>query len=188
VRTTNRRDFSLAPFGQTVLDLLHASGVQTVSVGKVDELFAGRGLSAMHHSRTNAAGIECIVEQAKNLKEGLIFANLGDFDTMYGHRNDPAGFAKALESFDAAIPAIQGTLQNGDLLIITADHGNDPVMPSTDHSREYVPLLCSFAGRSEGANLGIRKTFSDVGKTVAQFFGIRETLPGTSFLDLVRVG
>ena len=187
VRTTNRRDFSIAPFGQTVLDLLHASGVQTVSVGKVDDLFDGRGLSAMHHTRTNAAGIDCIVEQAKNLKEGLIFANLGDFDTMYGHRNDPAGFAKALESFDAAIPAIQGTLQRGDLLIITADHGNDPVMPSTDHSREYVPLLCSFTGRREGANLGIRKTFSDVGKTVAQFFGIREAFPGTSFLDLVRV-
>ena len=105
---------------------------------------------------------------------------------MYGHRNDPAGFAKALESFDAAIPGIQETMRNGDLLIITADHGNDPVMPSSDHSREYVPLLCSFAGRKVGASLGIRKTFSDVGKTVAQFFGIPDQLPGTSFLDFVR--
>jgi phosphopentomutase len=185
-RTTNRKDFSLSPPGTTVLDELLALGVETVSVGKVDDLFAGRGISTMHHTRTNGEGIACIVSEAKKLGGGLIFANLGDFDTLYGHRNDPAGFAKALEVFDDSLPDIRATLRKDDLLIITADHGNDPVMPSTDHTREYAPLLCLCSARETGADLGIRRTFSDVGKTIAQYFGLRDNLPGTSFLDAVR--
>jgi phosphopentomutase len=119
----------------------------------------------------------------------LFFANLGDFDTLFGHRNDPAGFAGALERFDTSLPGILATIEKGDLLIITADHGNDPVSPSTDHSREYVPLLCYAPGGAEsatsGVNLGTRETFADVGKTVADYFGVPNALAGTSFLRAV---
>ena len=110
------------------------------------------------------------------------FANLVDFDTLYGHRNDPAGFAKALEAFDVELPAILETIGEGDLLILTADHGNDPVTPSTDHSREYVPLVCYAPSGKSGVNLGTRSTFADIGKTVVEYFGVRNSLDGTSFL------
>jgi phosphopentomutase len=187
-RTTNRKDFSLPPRGETLLDVLHAAGVRTVSIGKVDDLFEGRGLAEMHHSKTNEEGIAEIIRAASGAQRGLFFANLGDFDTLFGHRNDPRGFAGALERFDAGLPGILGTIKEGDLLIITADHGNDPVSPSTDHSREYVPLLCYAPGGASGARLGTRETFADVGKTVAGYFGVPNTLAGTSFLSAVRPG
>ena len=182
VRTTNRRDFSLAPGGETVLDLLHRAGVPTTSIGKVDDLFAGRGLSAMHHAKSNEEEIAEILRLAREGSGGLFFANLGDFDTLYGHRNDPRGFAAALEQFDAALPGILSLVGADDLLIITADHGNDPVSTSTDHAREYVPLLCYAPGRGSGVSLGTRASLADVGKTVAEFFGVPNTLAGTSFL------
>ena len=182
VRTTNRRDFSLAPGGETVLDLLHRAGVPTTSIGKVDDLFAGRGLSAMHHAKSNEEEIAEILRLAREGSGGLFFANLGDFDTLYGHRNDPRGFAAALEQFDAALPGILSLVGADDLLIITADHGNDPVSTSTDHAREYVPLLCYAPGRGSGISLGTRASLADVGKTVAEFFGVPNTLAGTSFL------
>jgi len=182
VRTTNRRDFSLTPGGETVLDLLHRAGVPTTSIGKVDDLFAGRGLAAMHHAKSNEEGIAEILRLAGEGSGGLFFANLGDFDTLYGHRNDPRGFAAALEKFDAALPGILSLVGADDLLIITADHGNDPVSTSTDHAREYVPLLCYAPGRRSGVALGTRESLADVGKTVAEFFGIPNTLAGASFL------
>lgn len=182
VRTTNRRDFSLAPGGETVLDLLHRAGVPTTSIGKVDDLFAGRGLSAMHHAKSNEEEIAEILRLAREGSGGLFFANLGDFDTLYGHRNDPRGFAAALEQFDAALPGILSLVGADDLLIITADHGNDPVSTSTDHAREYVPLLCYAPGRGSGVSLGTRASLADVGKTVAEFFGVPNALAGTSFL------
>jgi phosphopentomutase len=185
-RTTNRRDFSLPPSGKTLLDILQRAGVRTASIGKVDDLFDGRGLGDMHHSKTNEEGIAEIIRAASGAQEGLFFANLGDFDTLYGHRNDPPGFAAALERFDSALPGILATISDGDLLIITADHGNDPVSASTDHSREYVPLLCYAPGGASGAHLGTRETFADVGKTIAEYFGISNTLAGTSFLREVR--
>lgn len=184
-RTTNRRDFSLSPPSPTVLDILNAAGIETVSVGKVDDLFAGRGLSKKVHTKSNAEGIECIVSEASRMKSGLIFANLVDFDTLYGHRNDPQGFAVALEAFDRELPKILETIGTGDLLALTADHGNDPVTPSTDHSREYVPLLCFSKSKSMGINLGTRSTFADVGKTMADFFGVENSLAGSSFLGQV---
>ncbi len=187
-RTTNRRDFSLPPGGETLLDVLHGAGVRTVSIGKVDDLFEGRGLAEMHHTKTNEEGIAEIIRAASGPQRGLFFVNLGDFDTLFGHRNDPPGFAGALERFDAGLPGILGTMEKGDLLIITADHGNDPVSPSTDHSREYVPLLCYAPGGASGARLGTRETFADVGKTVAEYFGVPNTLAGTSFLSAVRAG
>lgn len=183
-RTTNRKDFSLAPEGTTVLDLLTDAGIRTVGVGKVDDLFDRRGLTETHHSKTNGEGVAAIVRYAREMESGLLIANLGDFDTLYGHRNDPTGFAAALEAFDGAIPSILETADPGDVFIMTADHGNDPVMPSTDHSREYVPLLAYRGdGRGRGIDLGIRGTFADLGKTVADFFALTNSLAGTSFLQ-----
>ena len=185
-RTKNRRDFSLIPPADTLLDLLEQSGVPTIGVGKIDDLFAGRGLKDSFHSRTNAEGIDWIIRKSKEITSGFVIANLGDFDTLYGHRNDPRGFAAALEAFDRSLPSIEETIGPGDMLILTADHGNDPVAPSTDHSREYVPLLCRAASRGQGVNLGTRATFADVGKTAAEFFGLSNSLEGKSFLSLVN--
>ncbi|MEW6511761.1 MAG: phosphopentomutase [Bacteroidota bacterium] len=184
-RTTNRRDFSLAPPAPTVLDLLADDGVETVSVGKVDDLFAGRGLTSTNHTTSNEEGVKALIREGKKQRNALLFANLVDFDTLYGHRNDPKGFAAALEKFDEALPAIAETIGEHDLLMITADHGNDPVTPSTDHSREYVPLLAYSASRKKGNALGTRASFADVGKTIAEFFGLRTSLAGESFLPQV---
>jgi phosphopentomutase len=186
VRTTNRKDFSLDPPELTLLDILQSHGFETAGVGKVDDLFANRGLQSSRHTRTNADGVTELVVRASRMKQGFIFANLGDFDTLYGHRNDPRGFARALEEFDAVLPSIVETLCPGDVLILTADHGNDPVTPSTDHSREYVPLLCFSPGRGQGRDLGTRETFADVAKTVVEFFGISDSMPGTSFLSEIK--
>jgi len=185
-RTTNRKDFSLDPPEPTLLDILHTHGFETAGVGKVDDLFANRGLRSSRHTRTNAEGVAELVARASHMKQGFIIANLGDFDSLYGHRNDPHGFAGALEEFDAALPSIVETLRPGDVLILTADHGNDPVTPSTDHSREYVPLLCFSPGQGQGRDLGTRGTFADVAKTVVEYFGISDSMPGTSFLSQIR--
>lgn len=184
-RTPNRRDFSLAPPGETLLDVLTRAGVETVSIGKVDDLFAGRGLSKRVHTTSNREGIENILNESKRITSGLVFANLVDFDTLYGHRNDPQGMATALKQFDDALPRILETIGDEDLLVITADHGNDPVTPSTDHSREYVPVLCYVPRKQKGVAIGTRNTFADLGKTVAKFFGVENSLAGTSFLDKV---
>jgi phosphopentomutase len=185
-RTTNRKDFSLDPPGTTLLDLLNGSGIETVGIGKIDDLFANRGLTRSRHTRTNDEGIAELIVQSEEMRRGLIIANLGDFDTLYGHRNDPRGFARALEACDAALPRLLETVRPGDLLILTADHGNDPVMPSTDHSREYVPLLCLAGGQQVGNPLGTRASFADIAVTIAEFFGIPSPFPGTSFLSQVR--
>jgi len=184
-RTTNRRDFSLVPPSPTLLDLLVESGVDTGGVGKVDELFAHRGFVSSLHTRTNAEGVDELIRRSRAMDRGLIFVNLGDFDTLFGHRNDPEGFARALGEFDAALPAIAETVRPGDMFIVTADHGNDPVTPSTDHSREYVPLLCSTGPGREGRTLGTRATFADVACTVAEYFALSGSFPGTSFLSHV---
>jgi phosphopentomutase len=182
-RTTNRKDFSVDPPASTLLDLLASNGVETVGVGKVDDLFAHRGLVRSRHTRTNAEGMDELVERSGEMRRGLIIANLGDFDTLYGHRNDPRGFAAALQSFDTQLPHLLETVGTGDLLILTADHGNDPVARSTDHSREYVPLLCVVGGRETGGALGTRSTFADVAATIAGYFRVRNSLAGTSFLS-----
>ncbi|MFN0156527.1 MAG: phosphopentomutase [Bacteroidota bacterium] len=184
-RTTNRRDFSLLPPSKTVLDVLSDAGVETIGIGKVDDLFAGRGLKTTIHTKSNAEGIKQTIDSSRSVTSGFVFTNLVDFDSLYGHRNDPRGFADALVEFDASIPAILETLDEKDLLILTADHGNDPVTPSTDHSREYVPLLCLTKSRKTGVSLGIRSTFADLGKSVAEFFHVPNSLSGTSFLSQV---
>ena len=184
-RTANRKDFAVEPPGMTVLDLLDANGVETRGIGKIDDLFAGRGLKVKIHTHSNAEGIDQILEQAGSMESGLLMANLVDFDMLFGHRQDPEGFAKALKEFDRALPALLECLKDGDLLMLTADHGNDPTDQSTDHSREYVPLLCYSRNGKKGVDLGTRNTFADAGKTIAEFFGVSNSLAGTSFLSMV---
>jgi phosphopentomutase len=186
VRTANRRDFSLAPPQGTVLDLLAERGRTVVTVGKVDELFAGRGVTEAVRTRDNAEGEQALVDLARRGGEGLVFANLGDFDTKYGHRNDPTGFARALEQFDSRLGEIRAHLRSDEVLIVTADHGNDPTTPGTDHTREHVPLLVAGPRVRAGADLGVRATFADVGATVADLLGAAPPAAGTSFLREVR--
>ncbi|HEU4632271.1 MAG TPA: phosphopentomutase [Gemmatimonadaceae bacterium] len=179
-RTPRRRDYSIEPPGETLLDALAAAGIPRHGVGKVDDLFAGRNLVAEHTSG-NAEGIARIRAWLAGGDGGLLFANLVDFDQLYGHRNDVAGFAAALRQFDAALPTLLSLLREDDLLFITADHGNDPTTSSTDHAREQVPLLaCGAAVRPQA--LGTRATFGDVGATAAEWLGIDFRGQGSSFL------
>ncbi len=187
VRTANRRDFSLQAPGLTALDLLFNNDIATVAIGKIDDLFSGRGLKEKIHTHSNAEGIEEIVKQSSKMKQGFIMTNLVDFDMLYGHRQDAKGMAGAIEFFDMLLPRILRTVNGEDILMITADHGNDPTDKSTDHSREYVPLLTYSVNGKKGVNLGVRKTFADAGKTVAEYFGVdARMLAGTSFLDAIR--
>ncbi len=179
-RTANRRDFSIAPPGETLLDALMAAGIPRTGVGKVDDLFACRGLQGGHTSG-NAEGVTRILDWLNAGPDGLLFANLVDFDQAYGHRNDVPGFHQALRDFDAALPAITAALREDDLLFITADHGNDPTTPSSDHARENVPLLV-IGPRARAVSLGRRSTFSDLGATVAEWLGVAFRGRGTSFL------
>lgn len=179
VRTKNRRDYSIAPPEDTLLDALMVAGIPRTGVGKVDDLFARRGLEGGHTSG-NAEGIAKILEWLKSGPDGLLFANLVDFDQAYGHRNDVPGFHQALRDFDAALPELIAALREDDLLFITADHGNDPTTPSTDHARENVPLL-ALGARVRPQSLGVRSTFSDLGATVAEWLGIPFRGRGTSF-------
>lgn len=181
-RTTNRHDFSMDPVSDTILDVLYKNNINTVAIGKINDLFNHRGIKVSEHTKSNAEGMKKLIEYSKTSKNSFIFANLVDFDVYYGHRNDPEGFANALTEFDGFLPALLETLDETDALIITSDHGNDPTTPSTDHSREYVPLLFFRRGK-HGKNLGIRKTFSDAGKTAAEFFKIKSGLKGKSFLN-----
>jgi phosphopentomutase len=186
-RTAHRRDFSLAPPKATLLDRLVEREIPVVTVGKVDDLFAGRGISEAVHTSSNAEGEQALVDLARRPGHGLVFANLVDFDQSYGHRNDPAGFARALEQFDARVPELLAHMRSDEVLLITADHGNDPTTPSTDHSRESVPLLVGGARVRPGVALGVRETFADVGATLADYFGAKALSAGRSFLREVRV-
>ena len=185
-RTKNRRDYSLAPPGETLLDALAGAGVPRAGVGKVDDLFAGRSLRA-RHTADNAEGIQAILEWLSGSQGGLLFANLVDFDTLYGHRSDVAGFERALRQFDDALPAIRAALREDDFLFITADHGNDPTTGSSDHARECVPLLVA-GPQIRAVPLGVRATFSDLGATVADWLGIPFRGQGTSFLSALERG
>lgn len=175
-----RKDFSLQPPSQTVQEALQAAGVRTVAIGKIGDLFGGRGFDLIQKSKTNAAGIEATLHQLRTADERtFVWTNLVDFDQEYGHRNDPDGFARALEAFDRALPDILDALPDGSRLVITADHGNDPTTPGTDHSREYVPLL-AYDGRS-ATDLGTRPSFNDHAATAAKYFGVDFKSEGTPF-------
>ena len=179
-RTANRRDYSIAPPSETLLDALAKAGIPRAGIGKIDDLFAGRSIASTH-TASNADGITRIKEWLSTAQGGLLFVNLVDFDQLFGHRNDVAGFYGALREFDAALPSIKSRLKEDDLLFITADHGNDPTTPSTDHARERVPLLAG-GPRVVPRDLGERETFSDLGATVAEWFGLTFRGQGKSFL------
>ena len=181
-RTLRRKDFSLKPIGETVLDLAVKKGLEVKAVGKIEDIFAGQGITYAVHTKNNSEGIEKTIQLLEDSFEGIIFTNLVDFDMLYGHRNDVEGYARALKEFDDNLPLIINNLKQDDLLIITADHGCDPTTPGTDHSREYVPLLLYGRKIKTGVNLGTRETFSDVAATVAEYLDIGQTLYGTSFL------
>ena len=185
-RTTNRRDYSIEPPGETLLDALAAAGVPLAGVGKVDDLFAGRHLRA-RHTASNAEGIRGILDWLHGSQGGLLFANLVDFDTLYGHRNDAEGFERALREFDDALPAIRDALREDDLLFITADHGNDPTTGSSDHARENVPLLV-LGDAVHPVSVGERDTFADLGATVAEWLNVGFRGRGRSFLPVLERG
>ena len=186
-RTTNRHDYALPPSGETLLDLLTRQEIPVVAVGKVNDLFACRGIPRSLPTVSDINGLERVLEAMRDTPSGLIFANLVDFDTQYGHRNDVAGYAANLECVDGRLGDLLRELRDTDLLIVTADHGNDPTTPSTDHSREHVPLLVTGARVARDVALGTRATFADLGQTIAANFGVGPLTHGTSFLaDLVE--
>lgn len=181
VRTPDRHDLSVLPPHDTVLDELSRAGLEVRAVGKIADIFAGRGITSSRSTRSNADGIRAVVQEMQAAAAGLVFANLVDFDQAFGHRNDPAGYAEALEAFDRALPKIIEALGPRDVLMMTADHGNDPTTTSTDHSRERVPLLVTGGPVGAGVDLGERGSFSDAGATIADLLGVATRTKGTSF-------
>jgi phosphopentomutase len=183
-RTANRHDYAVPPQQGMLLDQLAAKNVPVVSVGKIYDVFLGRGIVESNKTKTNAEGMAKTLEVADRIGRGLVYVNLVDFDMLFGHRNDVEGYANALEEVDGWLPAMRAKLGVGDLLVLTADHGCDPTTPSTDHSREYVPLLASGPAVKQGTNLGTRGSLSDIGQTVAENFGAH-IAKGVSFLSLL---
>ncbi len=183
-RTSNRHDFSLEPVGVNILDKLKENNYSVLAVGKINDIFAGRGITEAVHTENNMDGIDKTAVFIKRNKTGLVFTNLVDFDSSFGHRNNPRGYADALEELDTRLPEIIKLITDDKLLIITADHGCDPTTVSTDHSREYVPLLVYGPGIKSGVNLGTRKSFADIAASIAQVFNI-EFGVGTGFMDVV---
>ena len=184
-RTANRHDYALEPIGPTLLDLLTSAGIPVVSIGKIKDLFAGRGTGRSLHTASDAEGMDRLADVMADTHEGFVFANLVDFDTQYGHRNDVEGYGANLERFDARLSDVLPRLRDDDVLVITADHGNDPSTPSTDHSREYVPVLVTGPRVRAGVDLGTRSTFADLGQTIAANFGVGPLAHGTSFLEAI---
>ncbi|NLK88395.1 MAG: phosphopentomutase [Clostridiaceae bacterium] len=180
-RTANRRDFSLRPPRKTMLDYIKEAGMEVKAVGKIEDIFAGQGITEAVHTSGNMDGVDKTLDIIKNSFDGLVFTNLVDFDMQFGHRNDMEGYAKALMEFDARLPEITGAMDDGDVLVITADHGCDPSTESTDHSREYVPLLVYGRQINRGVDLGIRKTFADLAETVVRILGVCGEFEAESF-------
>jgi len=183
VRTDRRHDFSLKPVKKTILDSLVESGYEVKAVGKIIDIFGGRGITDSVHIHNNMDGVGKTIDYLKDEFEGIIFTNLVDFDMLYGHRNDVEGYASALMDFDRRVPEIIESLSDNDILIITADHGCDPVTESTDHSREYVPLIVYGKKLRRNVNLGTRETFADVSATLAQMFNIENPGKGKGFYE-----
>jgi len=186
-RTKNRRDFSLPPTGITFLDLAKEKGLSVTAIGKIEDIFEHRGITASDHTTNNEDGIEKTIFYTKTEFAGILFTNLVDTDMIYGHRNDVIGYSNSLMYFDQKLPEIICALKEDDLLFITADHGCDPTTPSTDHSREYVPLLVCGKHVKGNVNLGIRKTFADLGETISDYLDLDANFQGTSFLtDILK--
>lgn len=184
-RTYNRKDFESNTFGRTMLDVIKENGKDVVSIGKIEDLFSMRGITKNYHTQGNVDGIERTIEEIKKDTEGLIFTNLVDFDMLYGHRNNIEGYAKALEYFDSKLPEITKNMKDTDMLIITADHGNDPSTPSTDHSREYTPILVYGKNIKENVNIGIRSTYADISATILDILKMPKLENGESFKEII---
>jgi len=187
VRTTNRKDYSLQPPSDTIFDKLYHEKIETVAIGKIYDLYAGRGFSKAIKAKNNNEVMQKVIAELSQTKHGLVMSNLVDFDMLWGHRNDTESFGKGLEEFDRGLPLLIDILNKNDLLVVTADHGCDPTLKhSTDHTREYVPLLVSNKNIKKGADLGTRETFADIAQTLAEIFKINYTFPGKSFLDEIK--
>jgi len=185
-RTKNRRDFSFEPPGDTILTAVKSAGMEVACVGKIEDIFAGVGLTKSNHTTDNDSGVSATIDYMRQDFNGLVFANLVDFDQLYGHRNNVEGYRDALEALDRRIPEMLNALGDDDIIIFTADHGCDPTTPSTDHSREYIPILAYGAKVNAGVDIGTRATFADIAATAADFFGLKDWQAGTSFLtDIV---
>ena len=184
-RTSNRHDFSLEPHGLTALDYLKEAGLEVIAVGKINDIFAGRGITRALNTVNNADGMDKTINIASEKFEGLCFVNLVDFDMLYGHRNDAEGYARALSEFDIKLRELSSCLKSDDIVIITADHGCDPTTASTDHSREYTPMIIFGSKIKQGVNLGTRRTFGDIGATVLEYLGVDKEVYGQSFLKEV---
>lgn len=180
-RTYNRKDFEAESFGKTMLDVFVENNKKVLAIGKIEDLFTGRGITRSIHTNGNTDGIEQTINAIKKSNEDMIFCNLVDFDMLYGHRNNIEGYAKALENFDKKLSEIMNSMQENDVLILTADHGNDPSTPSTDHSREYVPILVYGKNVKENINIGIRETYADISATILDIFGFKKLENGVSF-------
>jgi phosphopentomutase len=186
-RTANRHDYALEPTGETLLDHLTSGGIPVVAIGKISDLFAGRGVARAIHTASDAEGMDRLEEAMRDIRGGFIFMNLVDFDAVYGHRNNLPGYAENLERFDGRLARLLPSLADSDLLVVTADHGNDPSTPSTDHSREYVPVMLAGPRVPASTDLGTRPTFSDLGQTIARNFGVGPLAHGSSFLEDIVV-
>lgn len=182
-RTSNRHDYSVKPFSPTVMNHLQDGGFESIAIGKISDIYAEEGITQAIRTKDNMDGVDQLIQTMKQDFTGLSFVNLVDFDAKFGHRRDPQGYGQALMEFDARLPEIVSNLRKDDLLIITADHGNDPVHHGTDHTREYVPLIVYHQGIQQGSHLGIRETFADVGATIAENFGVKAPAIGKSFLS-----
>lgn len=186
VRTTNRKDFSLLPISTTLLDYAKEQGLKVKAVGKIEDIFSGKGITDAVHTKNNMEGVDKTLEYMKENFDGIIFTNLVDFDMVYGHRNNVEGYANALMEFDARVPDIIAAMREDDILVITADHGCDPTTPSTDHSREYIPLLITGKSINKGKNIGVRGSFADLAVTIAEFLNINVQLKGNSFYEEIN--
>ena len=186
VRTPHRRDFSLEPAGRTVLDALKEAGMDVLGVGKIEDIFAHKGLTESVHSAGNPACIDTTLDLMKRDFNGLCYVNLVDFDSVYGHRRDAQGYADALEYFDRKLPEMMALMNDGDLLMITADHGCDPTYKGTDHTREYVPVVCWSRGLNTAVDLGDRDTYADMAATIADYFGLPDRFGAVSFLPELK--
>lgn len=184
-RTPNRRDFAVDPTGETLLDVVSGSGLKVWGVGKIEDIFNSRGITDSIHSRNNQETMRALEQIVAEKFAGLVFANFIDFDMLYGHRNDPQGFAGALTAVDEDLRRFAGLLGPKDVLVITADHGGDPTTPSTDHSREYVPLLLTGQAIKAGVDLGVRRTFADINATIRQWFNLPSGNEGESFAGML---
>lgn len=186
-RTSNRHDYALNPFNKTILEYIKDASMEVAAVGKIEDIYNKKGVTLAVHTKGNMDGVDKTLDYMKTVNSGLIFTNLVDFDMLYGHRNDPAGYGKAIEDFDNRLPEIFSNLKEDDVLIITADHGCDPTTASTDHSREYIPILVYGKNIKAGENIGIRSTFADIGKSILGYLNVKNDLVGTDFIKDILI-